>query len=227
MENWRDVRSKQKLHVVRARIHMRKEQYEVLAAKFEITHFQILHHVNIQTTRQLLRSPIKEHISALHTSMEATDMELLAETSSKPCHLLDKMPGELRNKIWSLALDYPEGVVVDCVAEKLVTKNPTAIMSICKQIRQECGNLLFTQNELCLRLFSYGRNKELEEINKIIANHAPHPPWQPFLSFAPSAQRSQTSAMFPICLRTLPARVIYPTTTNSKSVRQAKRLPVA
>ena len=68
--------------------------------------------------------------------MEELTVQETSETNTEPCFRLE-LPGELRNEIFSLALYYPNGVAIDCVAQKLSTPHPLALLATCKQIRKE------------------------------------------------------------------------------------------
>ena len=63
------------------------------------------------------------------------------------CRLLE-LPGELRNKIYELALYHPYGVFINLELRKKRGGNLLAITKSCKQIKKECGNLFFELNEI-------------------------------------------------------------------------------
>jgi len=52
--------------------------------------------------------------------------------------LLARLPGELRQQIWDLALIPKEGVKIDISGTGRKTQLPLAITQVCRQIRQEC-----------------------------------------------------------------------------------------
>jgi hypothetical protein len=67
----------------------------------------------------------------------------------KRCYLLE-LPRELRDDIYHRALHQPNGVTVKLYKTFMPTTDMLALMSTCKQIRQECGNIFFDSNELIL-----------------------------------------------------------------------------
>lgn len=93
-------------------------------------------------------SPAIQHTAA-PDKMETNVIKENDQSANDPYHLLE-LPGELRNEIWSLALSYPEDVAIDCYTQKLLTPRPLALTLTCKQIRAECGDLIFRQNDLRL-----------------------------------------------------------------------------
>jgi hypothetical protein len=74
------------------------------------------------------------------------NIDAASEQSENPCHLLDKMPPELRNQIWKPALSYADGVVT----RTLLRRNPIILSMTYRHISQECEGLPSEQTELRL-----------------------------------------------------------------------------
>jgi hypothetical protein len=70
------------------------------------------------------------------------------------CYLLE-LPAELRNEIYGLALYHPNGVTIDCVSHRQLTPHLLALTTTCKQIKNECAHLIFTQKCLHLRIYKH------------------------------------------------------------------------
>jgi hypothetical protein len=78
-----------------------------------------------------------------------TTMATPRDGMQKRCYLLE-LPRELRDDIYHRALHQPNGVTVKLYKTFMPATNILALMSTCKQIRQECGNIFFDINELIL-----------------------------------------------------------------------------
>lgn len=86
-----------------------------------------------------------------HTNGNAE--ERASEGRDQSCYLLEKLPREVRDEIWKLTLRYPDGVTIDCIDERLITRAPLALLTSCKQIRDESEDFLFSENDLQLQVF--------------------------------------------------------------------------
>lgn len=72
---------------------------------------------------------------------------------------LTKLPGELRNAIYALALHHPDGINVwlrrggpERSPSKINTEFGISLLATCKQIRRECGTLYYSLNVFTLTL---------------------------------------------------------------------------
>ena len=86
-------------------------------------------------------------ISKITGDMPAMNTATGSQQQEAPCYLL-KLPGELRNEIYSLALYLPDGFAIDYQLDKRNHANVLALTMTCKQVRKECEDLFFELNEI-------------------------------------------------------------------------------